>query len=156
MVTQTNLSPKEKFRQFLVARKLRKTPERFALLDKALQISGHFGADALYEIMEKAGYHVSRATVYNTLELLVDCGLLNRHLFGTRKNFYEVAMGSHYHLVCTACGKIKEIEEEQLSHINSLNLDGFQPTYCSTTVYGICGDCRQKKDKPKSEVYGLN
>ena len=141
MVAQTNLSPREKFRQYLADHKLRKTPERFALLDKAISLSGHFGADRLYDIMETSGYHVSRATVYSTLELLVDCGLLNRHIFDSRKTCYEVALGSHFHLVCNACGKIREIEEEQMEHIERLNLDGFQPTYCSTMVYGICADC---------------
>lgn len=144
MVSQTNLSPQEKFRQYLADHQLRKTPERFALLDKALSLSGHFGADLLYDSMEHSGYHVSRATIYSTLDLLVDCGLLNRHMFGTRKTCYEVAMGSHFHLVCNACGKIREIEEEQLSHLAGMDLDGFHPTYCSTMVYGLCKDCKQK------------
>lgn len=141
MVAQTSLSPREKFRQYLVEHQLRKTPERFALLDKAITLPGHFGVDMLYDNMEASGYHVSRATIYSTLELLVDCGLLNRHIFGSRKTFYEVALGSHFHLVCNACGKIREIEEEQLSHIAAMDLDGFSPTYCSTTVYGLCKEC---------------
>lgn len=144
MVTQTNLSPREKFRQYLVDHQLRKTPERFALLDKAITLQGHFGADALYDSMEASGYHVSRATIYSTLDLLVDCGLLNRHMFGSRKTCFEVALGSHFHLVCNVCGKIREIEEEQLSHLEGMDLDGFNPTYCSTMVYGICRDCREK------------
>lgn len=144
MVSQPGLSPREKFRQYLEAHKLRKTPERFALLDKALSLSGHFGADSLYESMETSGYHVSRATIYSTLDLLVDCGLLNRHMFGSRKTRFEVALGSHFHLLCNACGTIREIEEEQLSHIVGMDLGGFKPTYCSTTIYGICGDCAAK------------
>lgn len=149
MVAQSNLSPREKFRQYLTERQLRKTPERFALLDKAITLSGHFGADELYENMEASGYHVSRATIYSTLELLVDCGLLNRHIFESRKTCYEVALGSHFHLVCNACGNIREIEEEQLSHISGMDLGGFQPTYCSTMVYGICGECAKKASKEK-------
>ena len=152
MVSQTKNSPREKFRQYLTERQLRKTPERFALLDKAISLPGHFGADALYESMETSGYHVSRATIYSTLELLVDCGLLNRHMFGSRKTCYEVALGSHFHLVCNACGKIREIEEEQLSHIAQMDLDGFNPTYCSTTVYGICKECGIQKEKQAKET----
>ena len=146
MVSKANLSPHEKFRQYLAAHNLRKTPERFALLEKALTVQGHFGADTLFELMESSGYHVSRATVYSTLNLLVDCGLLNRHIFDARKTFFEVALGSHFHLVCNACGAIREIEEEQLSHINSLDLDGFSPTYCSTMVYGLCRKCAAGTD----------
>lgn len=120
---------------------MRKTPERFALLDKAISLPGHFGVDVLYENMENSGYHVSRATIYSTLELLVDCGLLNRHIFGTRKTMFEVAVGSHCHLVCTNCGKIKEIEVDLLDHLSGLDLEGFKPTYSSTTVYGLCSEC---------------
>lgn len=145
MVSQTNLSPREKFRQYLTERQLRKTPERFALLDKAISLSGHFDAETLYENMEASGYHVSRATIYSTLELLVDSGLLNRHIFDSRKTCYEVAMGSHFHLVCNACGKIREIEEEELSHLAGVDLEGFKPTYISTTVYGLCKDCNNLK-----------
>lgn len=147
MISQPNLSPREKFRQYLVARKLRKTPERFALLEKAISLRGHFGADALYDSMEAAGYHVSRATIYSTLNLMVDCGLLNRHMFGSRKTRFEVAMGSHFHLLCNGCGSIKEIEEDRLSHIDDMDLDGFKPTYCSTTVYGLCKECAAKEEK---------
>lgn len=146
MVSQTNISPREKFRQYLSGRQLRKTPERFALLDKALSLTGHFGADVLYESMEASGYHVSKATIYSTLELLVDCGLLRRHLFGARKTCFEAAVGSHFHLVCNACGKIREIEEEELGHISQMDLDGFQPTYSSTMVYGICKDCAKNSE----------
>lgn len=147
MVTQQNLSPREKFRHYLVEHRMRKTPERFAILDKALTLPGHFGVDALYESMDSSGYHVSRATLYSTLQLLVDCGLLTRHLFGLRKSVYEVALGSHFHLVCNVCGSIREIEEDQFSRIGSMDLEGFQPTYCSTMVYGICGQCIEKQQK---------
>ena len=142
MIGQSNMSPKDKFRQYLAERHLRKTPERFALLDRAISLPGHFDADSLYSSMEASGYHVSRATIYSTLELLVDAGLLNRHVFGTRKTCYEVAVGSHFHLVCNACGKIREIEEDQLANLARMDLGGFQPTYCSTMVYGICEECK--------------
>ena len=145
MVPKPGMSPREKFSQYLAERNLRRTPERFALLDKAITLKGHFGADVLYDLMEVSGYHVSRATIYSTLDLLVDCGLLTRHLFGSRKTSFEVALGSHYHLVCTACGKIREIEEEQLTYLERMDLDGFQPTYCSTNVYGVCKECSNPK-----------
>lgn len=148
MVSQTSLSPREKFKQYLTDRKLRKTPERFALLEKALSLPGHFAADALYDNMEASGYHVSRATIYSTLELLVDCGLLNRHMFGSRKTCFEVAVGSHLHLVCNACGKIREIEENTFFRPEEMDLEGFSPTYCSTMVYGLCKDCAKKHGNP--------
>lgn len=142
-----NLSPREKFRLYLTERQMRKTPERFALLDKAMTLSGHFGVEVLYDAMEASGYHVSRATVYSTLELLVDCGLLNRHLFGMRKTCYEVALGSHFHLICSDCGKIREIKEDAVSNLlTGMEYEDFKPTYCSTMIYGLCSDCLKKEN----------
>lgn len=145
-LNNVNISPREKFRAYLTEHQMRKTPERFALLDRAMTLPGHFGVDVLYEAMENSGYHVSRGTVYSTLELLVDCGLLNRHLFGARKTSYEVALGSHFHLVCSGCGKIREIEEPSLTdYLTGMQFDGFTPTYYSTMVYGLCSECRKKQ-----------
>ncbi len=121
---------------------LRKTPERYAILEKAVELSAHFGVDQLYNAMESAGYHVSKATVYNTLELLCQAGILNRHIFATNQARYEVARGSHLHLVCRRCGKIREVDEPDLTSrlLTDAYVD-FQPEYSSTIVYGICNDC---------------
>ena len=136
----------EKFKTYLEGRKLRKTPERFALMEKAMTLPGHFGVDELYEVMDSEGFHVSKATIYSTLELLVDCGMLNRHLFGLRKTSYERAKMNHFHLVCSTCGKIREIEDNDMMGIpGALDLQGFKPTYFSTMIYGTCRECRQKK-----------
>lgn len=135
------------FKDYLEKHNLRKTPERFALLEKAMTMSGHFDVEELYEEMERNGFHVSKATIYSTLELLVDCGLLNRHLFASRKTCYEVAVGNHFHLVCSNCGKVREIEDSQLLEIpETIDLDGFKPAYYSTMLYGTCSECQQKKE----------
>lgn len=130
---------------FLHANHLRKTPERYAILEKAVELSAHFGVDQLYNAMEAAGYHVSRATVYNTLELLCEAGILNRHLFATNQARYEVARGSHLHLICRKCGAIREIDEPDLtSRLLTEKYGSFTPEYSSTIVYGICADCQTK------------
>lgn len=131
--------------RYLQANHLRKTPERYTILEKAVELSAHFGADQLYNAMEEAGYHVSRATLYNTLELLCEAGILNRHIFSTNQARYEVARGSHLHLICRRCGAIREVDEPDLtSPLLSEGYDGFQPEYSSTIVYGICADCQSK------------
>ena len=63
---------RQKLSQYLEAKKLRKTPERYAILDKIYATSEHFDVDLLYEMMSESEYRVSRATVYNTIDLLVD------------------------------------------------------------------------------------
>lgn len=143
-----NIQPlNEKFKTYLETNNLRKTPERFALLEKAMSLPGHFGVEELYEVMDNEGFHVSKATIYSTLELLVDCGLLNRHLFGSRKTCYEVAKMNHFHLVCSVCGKVREIEDNDLAGLTSaIDLDGFRPAYYSTMIYGTCRECQKDKE----------
>lgn len=137
-----------KFTDFLRNRRLRKTPERYAILKKAVELSAHFGVDDLYSALEKEGYHVSRATVYNTLELFCEAAILNRHLFDTSLARYELACASHHlHLICRRCGRIREIEDDSLAaEMIEQKYPGFQPEYSSSIVYGICEICSGNRD----------
>ncbi|MDE7160269.1 MAG: transcriptional repressor [Muribaculaceae bacterium] len=138
------------FAEFLSASGLRKTPERFEILSRVLEIKGHFGVDYLHGLMEESGYHVSRATVYNTLDLLLDCGLIRRHIFETHQARYEVAGTSHFHLVCTRCGRISEADDRQIARaLDSIRHGDFRPAYFSATVYGLCGDCMAGEKSPQ-------
>lgn len=149
-MTDKNLDLKalrDQLTDFLVKRHLRKTPERYAILTKAVELSAHFDVEHLYNAMENEGYHVSRATVYNTLELLCEAGLLNRHLFTPNQARYEVARGNHLHLICRRCGTIREIDDPALTgHLLNRDYGDFLPDYSSSTIYGLCSDCR-KTDK---------
>ncbi|MDE6247120.1 MAG: transcriptional repressor [Muribaculaceae bacterium] len=139
--TELNLL-RNQLTEFLRSRHLRKTPERYAILDKAVYLSAHFEVDKLYNALEEEGYHVSRATVYNTLELLCEAGILNRHIFATNQARYELARGSHLHLICRKCGKIREIDDPSLtSRLLTEEYPGFTPEYSSSSVYGLCDDC---------------
>lgn len=130
------------FTQFLNNGKFRKTPERFAILRKALEMDSHFEVDALHFAMEQDGYHVSRATVYNTVELLVNAGILRKNVFGQNTSTFEVARSNHIHMVCRSCGKIKEIENSHIaSEMMTVKADGFRPLSFAITVYGICQEC---------------
>ena len=76
------------FTEYLRVKKLRKTPERYAILDKVCQINGHFGIDELYTSVIADGFYVSKATLYNTIELFTKCGIVRKHQFGTSKALY--------------------------------------------------------------------
>ncbi len=100
----------EILRGFLKQGKNRITSERFEVMDAALDYDGHFGADDLFIIMKNRNSRVSRATVYKTLELLVQCDLLTKRNFGDNITRYEASFKkqTHDHLICMDCGRIVE------------------------------------------------
>lgn len=135
------------FTQFLTQHKLRRTPERFAILEKVFETPSHFCIDTLHSALEESGYHVSRATVYNTIELLIRCGLVRRHTFGNQSPQYEKIAGltKHYHLVCSMCGKIREVKDAEIDALLEQRRFGkFIPAYIDLNIYGLCGTCSRR------------
>ena len=141
----------EEFKRFLKVAKHRITPERFDVLDAALEYEGHFGADELYVKMVTEGKNVSRATIYNTLELLAQCDILAKRNFGDNKTHYEASFNrkNHDHLVCVTCGEIHEFSAPQIENIveNVCSKLGFENTGYSFTIFGKCSkkDCSERK-----------
>ena len=130
----------------------RKTPERYAILDTIYSIQGHFDIDTLYHFMEDEGnFRVSRATLYNTIILLMDANLVIRHQFGSSSQ-YERAYknGTHHHMICTDCGIVTEFEDEKLKQaIVETKFKRFTTTHYSLYIYGMCSKCASAKRKKK-------
>lgn len=138
---------KEIFDQYLIEKKHRKTPERYNILEEIYAHEGHFNAETLYNMMQDR-YRVSLATIYNTLELLLDCSLIVKHQFGEQVAQYEKTFGAaiHHHLVCTKCGKVKEFSDKNIrTAIQSKKFSGFVPTHYSLYLYGMCKKCKDGK-----------
>ena len=137
------------FSEFLRQRGMRRTPERFAILDKVAQTFEHFSIDMFYESLEDEGFHVSRATVYNTIQLLEDCGLVRRHKFDNTCSRFEFVRGpasNHHHLICTECGSIREVKDPDIAKmLNNKRYARFNTAYFSLYLYGTCSRCARKK-----------
>ena len=120
-----NLELQEKvlsiFSAYLVQNGHRKTPERFAILSEIYGYNGHFDVETLYEKMKSNNYRVSRATLYNTIELLLACNLVTKHQFGKNLAQYEKAHGSkqHDHLIFTDSNEVKEFCDPRIQQIKT-------------------------------------
>ena len=137
---------KKLFTAHLENKGLRKTGERYAILEEIYARSGHFDVDELYAGMKERGLQVSRATVYNTLDLLVEQGLVSKHQFGRNLAQYEKSYGyrQHDHVICTECHKVVEFCDPRIHGIQTMvgDLLNFHILHHSLNLYGICGDCR--------------
>lgn len=139
---------RDEFMNYLTLHKHRKTPERFAILDHIYSIKGHFDMDSLYKSMIDVNFRVSRATLYNTIELLLDCGLVVKHQFGGNMSKYERAYGNenHSHLICTTCGEVWEIKNNNLlTQAQLKKIKKFTVNYYSMYIYGTCSKCSHAK-----------
>ena len=130
----------------------RKTPERYAILRAVYSINGHFSLDQLSEkLVGEYKFPVSRATLYNTLNLFLELRLVIRHRFqGT--TMYEACYdnNSHCHQMCTVCGKVNEVKSSEISAaIDALHLRRFRKDGYTLYIYGICSTCQSKLTRMK-------
>ena len=145
---------KQLLTEYLDQEKLRKTPERFAILEEIYQEEGHFDADALYIAMRNRNFRVSRATIYNTLEVLLDCQLIRKHQFGENLALYEKSYGfkQHDHLICDDCNKIMEFCDPRV-HIIQQMIESFYDFKITDHSLNFYGNCMDKDCPGKNNVH---
>jgi Fur family transcriptional regulator, ferric uptake regulator len=143
-------SPEDKFREFLEIRGEKLTAPRRVLVRHIFDSHKHFDADELVRDLHDAGHNVSRATVYRTLRLLVEAGLL-RELRLTNRTAYEHDYGypSHDHLHCTQCNAIVEFNNDEIRRLReAVSLEhGFRPVGHRFVITGICPSCSRARSQ---------
>ena len=149
-------SVRERLDNYLASKGLRRTKQRDVIIEAAFATDDHFTADELIDKARALDRSVSRATVYRTLVLLVECGLLREIDLGRDVTYYDpnfLEKPQHNHLICTDCDKVVEFEDEHIALLEDCITRrlGFKPTTKSIRIEAKCeelarsGHCKSRK-----------
>ncbi len=136
------------FRRYLREHNLPVTSQRELVADVIFASTGHLSADDIERVLRARGAHVGKATVYRTLDLLAESGMITPRDFGEGFRRFERAPGRrhHEHLICMRCGKVVEFVNERLERMKALIAEeyGFRHHHHRLEIFGTCPECQQR------------
>ncbi len=139
-------------------RGLRMTPQRQLILEAIADMEGHISADLVFQRVAERFPNVNISTVYRTLELLQDLGLVTHTHFDDGVAQYHLAEErAHQHLVCRDCGDEREMDMTVLEPLARQLRDeyGFEPDLAHFAIVGRCADCRARLSQRTASTAGV-
>lgn len=134
------------FAKYLSSKNLKLTKERKAVLQEIFLHPGHLEAEELWHNLRKKKKRASRATIYRTLDLLVESEIVRKVDLGHGHSHYELMLDHphHEHMICLSCGKVIEFSDRTMERtLNKLcEKRGFEHTSHRFQIFGYCKDCR--------------
>jgi Fur family peroxide stress response transcriptional regulator len=121
------------------------TPQRIAIYRALLDSEEHPTPEMLYRSVSREMPSLSLATIYKTLDALASMGLVRSVAVDTDKRRYDANDAPHHHLVCTACGKIRDYYSDEFDSMLPRRVQGFAAQTISVNITGICPDCRNNR-----------
>ncbi len=135
---------------YLETNKLRKTPERYAILEAVYSLEGHFSIEDIDEYLSKNNFRVSRATLYNNMRLFMKLRFVVCHRLQSGTKYESSYDNNHCHQICTVCGKVTEMNlPDVMDVINKTKLKRFRKDSFALYIYGMCSTCQTRLSKRK-------
>ncbi|KAF1301185.1 MULTISPECIES: Fur family transcriptional regulator [Enterococcus] len=133
---------------------VRITPQRYAVLHYLVKHHSHPTADEIYQAIAADFPNMSVATVYNNLRLFTDIGFVQEMKYGDASSRFDFSSKPHYHAICQNCGKIVDFYYPGLEDVEmaSSQLTGFEINEHRLEVYGLCPECKEKRDENNSNT----
>lgn len=142
-----------RFHEFIKTRGLKSTRQRDEIASWFFNVKGHLSADRIYREIQQTSRGIGFSTVYRTMKLLCEAGLVSERHFRDAEALYENVAEHHDHCICTSCGTIIEFENDRIESLQQsvAQAFGFRLVSHKMELYGICADCGRRGESSSVE-----